>query len=316
MVRVLPRIHRPKMHLSAVGMLLITVMTAAASEARAQSRSYTQLRQEILERRLVQFEGSNARRGATIRRLFEEAGCTGASLGEQKAPQTPAPNVICTLRGASEDVIVIGAHFDRAPNSDGVADNWSGASLLPSLFESLQAADRRHTFVFVSFTGEEAGFLGSTEYVNRLTEEKLSRIKAMVNLDTLGLGPTQVWVSDSDPALVEHLGSLAGTMKLPVREMNVDGVGDSDGRPFKRRKVPVITIHSATMENFQILHTPKDNREAIKLTDYYDSYKLIAAYLVKLDLELAPPSATGPLPISPALADPGEVGPLRSAPVR
>lgn len=270
--------------LSALGLLL--VFLAAPSDVWVQSPVYRQMKQEVIERRLMQFEGSNASRGATIRGLFEEAGCTGANLGEQKVPETPAPNVLCTLPGAGEEVIIVGAHFDRAPNSDGVADNWSGASLLPSLFESLRTAGRHHTFVFISFTGEEEGFLGSTAYVKRLKEEELSRIKAMVNLDTLGLGPTEVWVSDSDPALVEHLGSLAGAMKLPVQGMNVDGVGDSDGRAFKRRKVPVITIHSVTAESLRILHTPEDNRKVINLGDYYDTYKLIAAYLVKLDLEL------------------------------
>ena len=45
-------------------------------------------------------------------------------------------------------------------NGEGVVDNWNGASLLPSLFESLESQALRHTFRFIGFAEEETGLSG------------------------------------------------------------------------------------------------------------------------------------------------------------
>ena len=192
-------------------------------------------------------------------------------------------NVICTLPGSSGEVIVVGAHFDRVDKGDGVADNWSGASLLPSLYQSLSSEKRWHTFVFIGFSDEEEGFLGSRFYADHLTESELGSIQSMLNLDTLGLDSTRVWASKSSPDLVSLLDEVAASTKLPIDVMNVEDIGNSDGSSFRKHNVPVLTLHSVTPENLKILHSKKDKFSAIHLDDYYDSYNLIASYLVTLD---------------------------------
>lgn len=256
------------------------------SAALAQSGRYERLDPKVIESRLQQYAGSNLDREATLSKLFSEAGCSGDRLKEQPVTHSKAPNVICTLPGSGNGVIVVGAHFDYVSDGSGVADNWSGASLLPSLYQSLSEIPRTHTFVFLGFTDEEKGFLGSRAYVAGLGKEEIARIQGMIDMDTLGLGPTEIWVSNSDPGLVKQLSNLAWSMKLPVSGMNVDGVGDSDGHFFKDRGIPIITLHSVTSETLSILHSRRDNIAAIKFSDYYDSYKLIAAYLVLLDSAL------------------------------
>lgn len=78
----------------------------------------------------------------------------------------------------------------------GVIDNWSGAFLLPSLFESLSATPRTLTFVFLLTIDEEKGLYGSTDYVRLWKKEQVPSIVANVNVDSLGLaGPTYVWPS-------------------------------------------------------------------------------------------------------------------------
>jgi aminopeptidase-like protein len=265
------------------GLGLLLTFAAIAS---AQSNQYTELRRDVIEDRLRQYADRNPVREATLKRLFEEAGCGGERLQEQPVPHAASPNVICTLPGIGNGVILVGAHFDHVRDGDGVVDNWSGASLLPSLYQSLSARPRQHTYVFISFTDEEKGFVGSDFYAKRLTNGEVSRIQGMVDIDTLGLGPTEIWVSNSDPGLVGQMFEVASAMKLPVQSMNVDKYGNSDGRSFSRREIPIITLHSVTPETFGILHTRKDNLAAVKLDDYYDSYKLIAAYLAALDSAL------------------------------
>jgi Zn-dependent M28 family amino/carboxypeptidase len=263
--------------------LALGLLLAVAAAARAQSVRYVELPRDVIEERLRQYAGPDPARGANVKKLFREAGCSGEHLAEQPVARASAPNVLCILPGDSRQVILVGAHFDHAPEGEGVADNWSGASLLPSLYQSLNSAPRRHTFVFVSFTDEEKGFSGSRAYADRLTKDELAQVQAMINLDTLGLGPSKVWVSDSDPGLVQTITDLAARLKLPLGGMNVDGAGDSDGRSFKDRGIPIITLHSVTPETLNILHTGKDALPAIDLDAYYDSYKLITAYLATLD---------------------------------
>jgi Zn-dependent M28 family amino/carboxypeptidase len=173
---------------------------------------------------------------------------------------------------------------------DGVVDNWSGASLLPTLYQGLRTAPTRHTFIFVSFSGEEKGELGSRAYAKNMSDQDVERTSAMVNMDTLGLGPTEVWVSHSDRQLAAAVAAIAQVLKLPISGMNVERVGSTDSEQFARRNIPRITIHSLTQNTWHILHTPRDNLSALRFDDYYDSYHLMAAYLAYLDTMLDKPS--------------------------
>ena len=140
--------------------------------------------------------------------MFVDAGC-GEYLSEQTVKHSKVPNVICVLPGTSDRVIIVGAHFDRVSTSDGVADNWSGASLLPSLYESVIIEPRQHTYVFIGFTDEEQGLVGSRFYARNMTPEQRALTDAMINLDTLGLAPTEVWAHRSDKRLTRALISVA-----------------------------------------------------------------------------------------------------------
>jgi Zn-dependent M28 family amino/carboxypeptidase len=215
--------------------------------------------------------------------LFQEAGCTGDNLTEQRVKHAQAPNVICTMPGGTSSVILVGAHFDFVDRGQGVVDNWSGCSLLPSLFESLKGAPRHHTFVFAGFTNEEEGLVGSRFYVHELSKDARQNIRAMVNLDSLGLTPTKMETDRADKQLAQALATMAANLKLPLDVVNVHGVGRSDSDSFQDSKIPTINIHSVTTETFPILHTPRDRMNAIHLDDYYNTYLLLRAYLAYLD---------------------------------
>ena len=212
----------------------------------------------------------------------------GGKLTEQAVKGLKQPNLICVLSGNADSVVVVGAHFDHVDAGDGVVDNWTGASLLPSLYQALNSRLRRHTFLFVAFAGEEKGLVGSRFYVQSLTALEAAKMRAMVNMDTLGLGPTEVWASRSDPGLVRALNGLAHAMNLPLTGVNVDKVGESDEESFIQHKVPAIIIHSLTQETIPILHGPKDKYEAVRQQDYYDTYRLLSGFLALLDERLGP----------------------------
>jgi Zn-dependent M28 family amino/carboxypeptidase len=240
---------------------------------------------EIVEARLGKYAGDNRRREATLKEMFAEAGCDGQHLSEQPVKDSKQANVLCVLPGSSDKVIIVGAHFDRAPDGNGVVDNWSGASLLPSLYEAVKTDPRQHSYIFIGFTDEELGERGSRFYAHELTKEKVAATDAMVNLDTLGLAPTEVWASHSDKMLTAALIFVAKELKVPVSAVNVDQVGSSDAEQFAERKIPRITIHSLSQDTWdaRILHTSKDKLSAMHLDNYYETYRLVTAYVVFLD---------------------------------
>jgi len=265
------------------------IVCAASASAQIQFRLQTR---QIVEGRLKAFSTKNSEREGLIRKWFADSGCQDANLSEQALDRKLPPNVICVLPGETQQVIVVGAHTDHVDSfGDGVVDNWTGAALLPSLLYSLSAQPRHHTLIFVGFSGEEKGLVGSRYYVDHLTNEQRAHIEGMVNFDSLGLGPTEVWASHADKALLDALASVAMASKLPVTAVNVDNLGTADSESFACYQIPRITLHSVTQQTWSILHSPSDRLTAIKMNDYYDSYKLIAQYLVYLDDALKPPPA-------------------------
>src|SRR5271157_953505 len=187
----------------AIACLFFAIYGSAQAHFRLEPRS-------LVEKRLKSFSDDNRIREDLIRKWLAESGCAKPNLSEQSAKFGFPSNVICVLPGGTDEIIVVGAHTDKVTTAgDGVVDNWSGASLLPSLFFSLTAEKRRHTFVFVGFTGEERGMIGSAYYADHLTPEQRARIEAMVNMDSLGLSPTKVWASHADRILLDALASVA-----------------------------------------------------------------------------------------------------------
>ncbi|MBZ5707431.1 MAG: Zn-dependent exopeptidase M28 [Acidobacteriia bacterium] len=266
--------------------LLLGLLTACAV-AQVQ---FQVLDREVIEARLEGFSRKNDEREAILKQMFVQSGCKDDKLSEQTVKKKLPPNLICVLPGDTNAIILVGAHSDHVEVGDGVVDNWSGASLLPSLYYSLSKVPRKHTFVFVNFTAEEKGLVGSDFYAGKLSPEQRSKIEAMINMDTLGLGPTEVWATHADTTLLNALAGVANAMKLPVSVMNVDQVGSSDSESFAKYKIPRITIHSVTQQTWPILHSSKDKLNEIKKDDYYASYRLMIGYLAFLDTDLGRPA--------------------------
>jgi len=264
--------------------------------ARSVDVRYQLVSRQIVETRLGKYAGNDRQREGTLKEMFAGAGCDGQSISEQPVKGSKLSNVICTFPGSSGRTIIVGAHFDHISEGDGVVDNWSGASLLPSLYEAIKVVPRKHTFIFVGFCDEEQGLVGSSFYVHQMSKVDIASTDAMVNIDTLGLAPTEIWGSHADKRLNSAIAYVARQLNMPISSVNVEGVGASaDSESFADRKIPSITIHSLTPEAWKahILHSYKDKLSAIRLDDYYESYRLIAAYIAFLDQVAGPPQKAG-----------------------
>ena len=266
-------------------LVLLLLASAALSGQEGSVRiEFDDLNPAVIQHRLEMVRGKTSERREVLEDLFREAGCS--EVTEQLVPDSKEPNVICAHDGGEPGVIVVGGHYDVEGHGMGAVDDWSGASLLPSLYESIEKKERRHRFVFVGFSGEEAGLIGSGTYVKRLSKDARALVRAMVNLECLGLTPPKVWTHRADKGLLDSYLRVANALQIPPVGVNVENVGDDDSHAFLNAKIPVITIHSVTQETWPILHSRRDQLQAINPEHYYTAYRVVATYLTYLDSRL------------------------------
>lgn len=234
--------------------------------------------------RVEDIPGNDAERASRIRDLFQNAGCAGKMLSEETVEAAGVPNVICQLRGEESRAVIVAAHYDRSTVARPI-DDWSSASLLPSLYQSLRARKRRHSYIFVAFADHEHAVSGAEIFAGHLSSTEAAQIEAMVDLDPLGLSPTKVWSGRSDKDLVHDLLTMVYTLKLPASQIDLQSTAATDADPFTARKIPCIVIHSLTQQNLI------DNATtSFRPDNYYDTYRLLAGYLAYLDEILKPRS--------------------------
>ncbi|HVN06670.1 MAG TPA: M28 family peptidase, partial [Bryobacteraceae bacterium] len=102
---------------------------------RAESITLHPVPKEVVMARLRQAASHNRDREATLKKLFEDAGCRNEWIAEQPVKHLKIPNVICTWPGSTDARILVSAHTDHVSKGDGTVDDWSGAALLPDLIE-------------------------------------------------------------------------------------------------------------------------------------------------------------------------------------
>ena len=224
--------------------------------------------------------------GAYIARAFARIGLTSAGddgFFQSFTVDSTAPaaahagvggahtrNVVALLPGSgalASEVVVIGAHYDHLgtrtfgsldPDSVGVVhngadDNASGTTALMEIARRLKErrAPNARTIVFVAFSGEELGLLGSTYYVKH-PARPLNATYAMLNLDMVGrLGDRKLTAFGAEtakefPALLD---SVAGTYQMAVAGTG-DGWGRSDQESFYTQDIPVLHFFTGVHEDY------------------------------------------------------------------
>lgn len=263
--------------LSALGLLFLSPLHLLPTNL-----ALTLLPESAVVGKLQAGEVKQSQRQLAIENLFVRSGC---ATTEEKVTKS-ASDIICTLPGETTDSIVVGGHFDFVDDGGGrgIVDDWSGASLLVSLFQTLRQSPRHHTFRFVAFAKEEDGLDGSERFVKNLSAPERSSIKAFVNLECLGLSEPKVWASRANHRLLADLIQVAKAVQVPLQGINMDQIGaDDDSHPFLNKRIPVFTVHSITQNTFHVLHSSQDRLAAVNSNFYYDAYRLLSVYLVYLD---------------------------------
>ncbi len=248
--------------------------------------------------------------------------------------EVPAYNVIGVLEGSDtklkNEAIIIGAHYDHlgrggegslAPRSGeihhGADDNASGTAGVLELARVLtqQRPRPKRTIIFMAFSGEEEGLLGSNYYVNHpLTP--LANTVAMINMDMIGrmkdrrliiggVGTAMEWrqiIQSGNAAQALTVTANAGkapgnglpivvsangrpivtvdstkTFELTLTE---DGFGPSDHSSFYAKRIPVLFFWTGTHGDY---HKPSDTFDKINYEDEARILGLIARIVRGID---------------------------------
>ena len=110
-------------------------------------------------------------------------------------------NVIAETPGGDPNrTVVIGAHLDSVPAGPGINDNGSGSAGILEIAETFAAQQRtpRNKLRFMWYGAEELGLVGSTKYVEDLTQDEKDDILAMLNFDMIGSPNFARYVYDGD----------------------------------------------------------------------------------------------------------------------
>ncbi|HYK06782.1 MAG TPA: M20/M25/M40 family metallo-hydrolase [Gaiellaceae bacterium] len=111
----------------------------------------------------------------------------------------PQANVIAELEGRNDDnVVMAGGHLDSVPAGPGINDNGSGSAALLELAQQIAKLKPENTLRLAWWGGEESGLVGSTAYVEDLSEAERDQIALYMNYDMIGSPNYIFMVYDAD----------------------------------------------------------------------------------------------------------------------
>jgi Zn-dependent M28 family amino/carboxypeptidase len=194
--------------------------------------------------------------------------------------QLTRKNVIGIIPGTDEKLtgqsVVLSAHYDhlglgwpdvRKGNEgkihNGADDNASGVSVMIELAKLMGKTEKpKRTIIFVAFTGEETGLVGSRYYVENYTEFPADKVIANINLDTVGrLSGRKLLILNGGSAR-EWKFIFMGTeyvTGIPI-SLVTEELDASDQRSFIEAGIPAIQIFSGPEEDY---HKPTDTFDKI-----------------------------------------------------
>lgn len=167
-------------------------------------------------------------------------------------------NVVATRAGTQPCAIVVGGHYDSVPAGPGANDNASGTATVVEVARVMATRPHPCTLHFVAFGAEEIGLRGSQQFVQALPEADRRAMRAMLNLDMVGVGTE--WRIAGDEALVGHARAVAEALGVEARFANSAGAS-SDHESFARVDIPVLFLHRTPDPNY---HSPRDVAEYVE----------------------------------------------------
>lgn len=206
-----------------------------------------------------------------------------------------ARNVVGLIEGSEqpETYIVIGAHYDHLgmgsfgslhTRSDkkihnGADDNASGTGGVLELAHYFSENRPQKSLLFVAFSGEEMGLLGSQHFVEN-SPVNLEQVQAMINMDMIGrMKENQLIIFGTGTSGGwSNLITSANTDSLAIKTVP-DGAGASDHTSFYNKQIPVLHYFTDTHADY---HRPSDDTNYINS----DGQNRVLEHLKRLTLSI------------------------------
>jgi hypothetical protein len=215
------------------------------------------------------------------------------------APETEkrqARNVLGYLDRGAQTTVVIGAHYDHIGHGDfgsrhtgepeihnGADDNASGVAVMLSLARMLTFLPelQGNNFLFIAFSGEEMGLLGSKYFVNHATIDT-ARINYMLNFDMVGR------LSDEKTLIVNGAGTspawkpaMEAITYSPLQIKTHDsGIGASDHSSFYLAGIPAVHFFTGQTNDY---HKPSDDSHLVNYEGAYEICSFVISMIMELD---------------------------------
>ena len=204
-------------------------------------------------------------------------------------------NIIGFIDNNAKTTILIGAHYDHLGFGgegslyrekdkavhNGADDNASGVAVLLNLASRLKIKNDqaevkdKNNYLFMSFSGEEMGLLGSN-YFSKNPTIGAESINYMINMDMVGRmnadSTLAVYGTGTSPIFKQTLTSNNDNFKLVENE---SGVGPSDHTSFYLIDIPVLHFFTGQHEDY---HKPGDDSEKLN----YEGMNLISDYIYSI----------------------------------
>ncbi len=198
-----------------------------------------------------------------------------AGIADLQPEKTTTANIVGLIPGESEDIVVLGAHYDhlgmggessRSPGVSavhhGADDNASGTAMLIEMAQKFSATKPESTLLFIAFGAEEMGLLGSRYFVeNPLIN--MDNVKAMFNFDMVGRLKEDNSITISGTGTALETDSLL-SIGMDSTEFQIGkspgGTGPSDHSTFYSEGIPVLYFTTGVHDEY---HTPEDKADLI-----------------------------------------------------
>tara|TARA_B100000029_G_scaffold240512_1_gene237678 strand:- start:2243 stop:3469 length:1227 start_codon:yes stop_codon:yes gene_type:complete len=207
--------------------------------------------------------------------------------------QITSKNVVGFIDNGAEYTVVIGAHYDHLGYGgqgslyvgeekqihNGADDNASGTALMLDLANQLKFDNFNNNYLFIGFSGEEMGLLGSNYFVKNSTVN-LSSINYMINLDMVGRlkddKSLAIYGTGTSPIFKQTINSNNDSFNIIENE---SGVGPSDHTSFYINDIPVLHFFTGQHADY---HKPSDDPDKIN----YEGVKEISDYIYSIISDL------------------------------
>jgi aminopeptidase YwaD len=200
-------------------------------------------------------------------------------------------NIIGIVEGTDPrlrmEYVVVGAHYDHIGMGDenslaattepmihyGADDNASGTAGVLELADIFKRKPAKRSIVFMTFSGEEKGLLGSKHWVSNPTLP-LNQIAAMINLDMIGRlkdGKLNVQGTGTSAIWPRVIDSAKAGLPLTVTT-TADGFGPSDHSSFTAKNIPVLFYFTGLHGDY---HRPSDTWDKVNANGIVTVLKMV-----------------------------------------